>query len=213
MRAPILLVVSLPLLTTGCYRTCGTVELYAVDSPEYGFDRDGDGDLDFIEACGIDAGSFGSYYPAYNLIHLLFDFNVAGAFDMSAEGEAITRYMPTASVWAPWTSFQEPGSVIDLDSPLVGEASLRQSGDPSELLTFFPLLEGRIEVVRAPKAIERDGIFAEDEPFKLRIAWDLTYGYDDITVSRYRGEDVVRVELDRIVYTDPDDFPFIPASP
>lgn len=189
------------------YRTCGTVEVLAPDDPERVYDADGDGDLDFIQACGANYGNFGSYYPEFDLVHIFF---ATDHYDVAEGVDVAYDYLLVTDVWARWAHFEEGATLTEAN--LAGNGLLKPNGLSEELPLAFALSEGTIEVTGPLKEVDREGIFAEDERIEFRIRWDLAFGDPSRPRMHYVGEDVLRVALDDIVFQDADDFTVLPPD-
>ncbi|MFK7926814.1 MAG: hypothetical protein AB8H79_01400 [Myxococcota bacterium] len=202
----LVLLVGFSALVSACgYRDCGSVELVTTDANTQ-YDPDGDGDVDFSEACGVDVGAYGYHYRDWDLVMMLFDtshWDIGEAFDV------VYDYLPVAQVVVRWSDLQEPGFVAGTDR-VSGSALHIVSGDALDFPTDFPLTSARIEVIEPPSEFRRGStIYQDDEGFRVRLAYDFTFGDE---ASRYQGEDWIFLTRDGIVYTDLEDFPGLPPD-
>ncbi|MEZ4316165.1 MAG: hypothetical protein R3F61_01620 [Myxococcota bacterium] len=196
----------------GCTGDCGTIEIWAEDRPEEPYDLDGDGDLDFTEQCGVNYGSFGYYYPDMNLMHVILSTEARSIEDTV---DLTYAYTAVADIWVRWDHIAAgEGSVLETES-IAGNTLLSRTRALEDLPDSYPLGSGHIEVVRDPVEYKRDSLlFADDEPFKIRLAWEIVYVDPTFggPVHRFFGEDWVQVDLDDIVYNSPDDFRVLPPD-
>lgn len=162
MRLPILFATML----AGCGpRVCGIMQIQQVGD-DLGFDRDGDGDVDLVEACGATAGSFAIEYPEVG----------ATEFGWSWSFEDIDTDLLVASVWAPagatvvWTDDLVPGQTITADQAR-GNLIMTPTGNDYDAANFtlgeFELTVNDVRPGRLAEGGEENTVFD--------VTWHLTF--------------------------------------
>lgn len=202
-----LLLLATPLVGCG-YRPCGTVELTTLNGGEpfvdERWDKDADGDVDFVEGCGADVGAFGFHYADYNLVQLIFD---TSTWDSGEAVEIAYDYLPAANLMVRLDHLAV-GNEIDLGG-LSGLGIHIPTGSGSDLYEVFPLAEARLTVLDGPKVPRYSDVLMEMEPVQWKFSWELIYG--DPRMERYAGEDWIELIYEE-AYAGLDTFTTLPPD-
>lgn len=195
---------AVPLLL-GCEPgVCGQVAISGVVSnPDIERFRAANGDIELLELCGADFGSFAHGREDTGTTTLVLDSDIQGAaFD--AEASPIARVLLPSGLVVFWSANLVAGRTLTLEH-LAGSALHKRS--EAETYVVYPLTAAKLEVLAGPLNRKEETYLDErDWSEEWRVRWAFEFGGG---VQRWEAEDVIT----RSRGTEVGGEPFTPPDP